>query len=225
MRKNNDDVIIKGVITLAAVLAVIGLVFIIAKTANKRNIDENDTPPQAHDTVKEDYNAPASIEPIPLPDDIEATAGFKPHQLNMLTDHYALVSYEIGQDSVIYHYQTAAATSGERFSVICTKMSEDDYFASVPNKNITNENYKGVDLIYAERWLYSVPNDFKMIDVIEKGIENGTMEIEYGNDIEEVITKNCFYWYQDGIKYEIQVRNQNLPYDNLYSIAKSLIDA
>ena len=95
----------------------------------------------------------------------------------------------------------------------------------MPAKNITNENYNGVELIYSERWLYSVPNDFKMKDVIEKGIEDGTMEIEYGNDIEEVITKNCFYWYQDGIKYEIQVRNQNLPYENLYSIAKSLIDA
>ena len=64
-----------------------------------------------------------------------------------------------------------------------------------------------------------------MMDDIEKGIEEGTMEIEYGNDIEEVITKNSFYWYQDGIKYEIQVRNQSLPYNNLFSIAKSIIDA
>ncbi|MBQ6555546.1 MAG: hypothetical protein IJL89_09960, partial [Firmicutes bacterium] len=170
MKKRNDDVIIKGITILAAAMVIIGAVFGIIKLFNKSgggDVENTNIPQNTQTIKKEDYNAPASIEPIPLPDDIEATAGFKPHQLNMLTEHYALVSYEIGQDSVVYHYQTAAATTGERFSVICTKMSEEDYFASVPAKNITNENYNGVELIYSERWLYSVPNDFKMKDVIE----------------------------------------------------------
>ena len=231
MKKNNDDVIIKAITALVAVLIVIAAIVGIIKISGSRSSNNNDTQEtitaeeDKNRNKPEDFNAPASIEPIALPDDLEATAGFEPHQLNMLTDHYALVSYDIGQDSVVYHYQTAAATTGERLSVICTKMSQDDYFASVPQKNVTTENYNNIELTYSERWLYSVPNNFKMMDDIEKGIEEGTMEIEYGNDIEEVITKNCFYWYQDGIKYEIQVRNQSLPYNNLFSIAKSIIDA
>ena len=227
MRKKSDEKIIKGVFAILVALVLIGSAVVVKRAVGKGNNTIVETPQNAPQprNVQEDYKAPASIEPKNLPQDLEATIGFEPKQLEKLTDHYALAKYEIGQDSIVYYYQTAEATNGERFMVICTQMSESDYQASIPAQNIETESYNGITLTYANRWLYSVPNDFEMIPPIQKGIDEGTMEIEYGNTLEEVIKKDCFYWYDGGIKYEIQVRNQNLPYETLFEIAKNIIDA
>ena len=226
MKKKSDENIIRVIMLVLIVMVLAGAVFVV-KNAVKTKPENSSNTQTAHEPVNkpENYNAPASIEPEELPEDLEGTVGFAPKQLPMLTEHYALAKYEIGQDSVIYYYQTAVATNGERFMVICTKMSHDDYLASIPTKNVTTENYKDLELTYAERWLYSVPNDFEITGPIQKGIDEGTMEIEYGNTLQEVIKKDCFYWFDNGIKYEIQVRNQNLPYDTLLEIAKMIIDA
>ncbi len=229
MRKIKKNGLFKNIIVLVGIMLMLNAILVINGIMSKRAGTDKESVttdiPLEQRNKPEDYNAPASIEPEALPEDLEATIGFSPHQLSKLTEHYALAKYEIGRDSIVYYYQTAEGTSGERFNVICTKMSENDYFESIPTKNITSESYKGIELTYAERWLYSVPNDFEISEPIQEGIDNGTMEIEYGNTLQEVIKKDCFYWYDNGIKYEIQVRNQNLPYATLYNIAKMIIDA
>ena len=228
MKKTNDDFIIKVIMVLTAVLVIVGAaVMLREKSAEEPDYGEEEYSENITEKpdIHNDYSLPAEIEPAELPQDPEATVGFAPKQLDKLSDHYVLARYEEGQDSVIYYYQAAETTSGERFLVICTKMSQEDYAASIPTKNVKTDEYNGITLTYAQRWLYSVPNDFKMIEPVQKGIDEGTMEIEYGNNIEEVIKKDCFYWYDNGIKYEIQVRNQELPYSLLFDMAKKIIDA
>lgn len=232
MKNKSDENVIKFILVVLAVLIIAGAALVVKNALGKGGNTVTDVPsapiissePQKK-RGPEDYNAPASIEPEDLPEDLEATVGFEPKQLDMLTDHYALARYELGQGSVVYYYQTAKATNGERFMVICTQMSEDDFLASIPDENVKKENYNGIELTYSNRWLYSVPNDYEISPAIQKGIDENKMEIEYGNTLDEVIKKDCFYWYDGGIKYEIQVRNQNLPYDTLYKIAQSIIDA
>ena len=229
MKAKNEDTVMKAILVgIVAAIAVGG--FIIVHNASKGNGKEygyEDDIVNAEQTtvdIHNDYSAPAQIQPEALPEDLEATIGFSPKQLDRLSEHFVLAKYDISRDSIVYSYQAAETTSGERFNIICTKMSQEDYAASIPSINVETEDYNGITLTYSDRWLYSVPNDFEMIDPIEKGIENGTMEIEYGNTLEEVIKKDCVYWYDGGIKYEIQVRNQNLPKDMLVDIAKRIID-
>ena len=230
MKKNNDEFIIKIILGIIAVMVVVGGIALLKN--NDRTVAEDDDDGYDEFAVQEeeknihnDYSLPAEIEPVQLPEDPEATIGFAPKQLDRLSDHYVLAKYEMAQDSIIYYYQSAETTSGERFMVICTKMSKDDYLNSIPTKNVKTENYKDIDLTYSERQLYSVPNDFEMIEPIQKGIDEGTMEIEYGNSLEEVIKKDSFYWYDNGVKYEMQVRNQDLPYSLMYDMARKIIDA
>ncbi len=228
--KKNEDTVMK-IVLAGIVLAIAAGGFIIVHNASQGNgkeyVYDDDTAVEAEKTtvdIHNDYSAPAQIEPKELPDDLEATIGFSPKQLDRLSEHFVLAKYDISRDSIVYYYQAAETTSGERFNIICTKMSQEDYSSSIPAKNVQVSDYNGIELTYANRWLYSVPNDFQMIEPIQKGIENGTMEIEYGNTLEEVIKKDCVYWYDGGIKYEIQVRNQNLPQDMLIDIAKRIID-
>lgn len=228
MKKPNDEFIIKQIIiVIIAAVALCGAYMVIKKVASpNREITMTDVTPQNKAEGIHDYDKPATIEPKELPEDLEATIGFTPNQLQKLTEHFVLSSYEIGQESIVYYYQTSVETYGERFMVICTKMSENDYLSSIPDKNITKENYKGLEITYSKRHLYSVRNDFVLEKdgPIQEGIDNGTMEIEYGNSLNEVIIKDCFYWYDNGIKYEIQVRNQKIPYEDLLEIAKKIID-
>ncbi|GEM_PF-2658130 len=230
MKANNNDKVMKTV--LAGIVLAIGVGgVIIAYNASKGEGKEygydDDIVQEEQPTadIHYDYTTPAQIEPKELPEDLEATIGFSPKQLNRLSEHFVLAKYDILRDSIVYYYQAAETTSGERFNIICTKMSQEDFASSVPTQNITTQEYNGTELTYANRWLYSVPNDFEMIEPIQKGIENGTMEIEYGNSMEEVIKKDCVYWYDGGVKYEIQVRNQDLPTEMLFDIAKRIIDA
>ena len=227
--KKNEDTVMK-IVLVCIVLAIAAGGFLVVHNASKGEGKEygyeDDIVEEEQPTVNihNDYTAPAQIEPEALPDDLEATIGFSPKQLDRLSEHFVLAKYDISRDSIVYYYQAAETTSGERFNVICTKMSQEDYSSSIPAKNVQTSDYNGIELTYANRWLYSVPNDFQMIEPIQKGIENGTMEIEYGNTLEEVIKKDCVYWYDGGIKYEIQVRNQDLPQDMLIDIAKRIID-
>ncbi len=229
MKAKNEDTVMK-IVLVCIVLAIAAGGFLVVHNASKGEGKEygyeDDIVEEEQPTVNihNDYTAPAQIEPEALPDDLEATIGFSPKQLDRLSEHFVLAKYDISRDSIVYYYQAAETTSGERFNVICTKMSQEDYSSSIPAKNVQTSDYNGIELTYANRWLYSVPNDFQMIEPIQKGIENGTMEIEYGNTLEEVIKKDCVYWYDGGIKYEIQVRNQDLPQDMLIDIAKRIID-
>lgn len=229
MKEKNEDTIMK--LVLAGILLAIAVGgFIILHNAMQGkareygyedDIVESEKPSA---DIHNDYSVPAQIQPEALPDDLEATIGFSPKQLDRLSEHFVLSKYDISRDSIVYFYQAAETASGERFNVICTKMSQEDYLSSIPSQNIQVSDYNGIQLTYANRWLYSVPNDFEMIEPIQKGIENGTMEIEYGNTQNEVIKKDCVYWYDGGIKYEIQVRNQDIPADMLIDIAKRIIN-
>ncbi len=167
----------------------------------------------------------ADIDPIEVPEDIAADIGFEPKVVDRLTERFVLRNTEIGDNSVIYYYQTHENTSGERLMLICNEMSEDDYKDSLPDINFKNVEYNDITLTYIERSLLYVPDGHVISDAVQKSIDEGLVVVEYGNTLDEMISMSSVMWYEDGIKYQLQVRNNDVTENELLQMAQSIINS
>lgn len=225
MKKFPKPMLAIGIIVL--VIATVALVASFVKTVPKN--DDNNVKVDVENQQKP-VNQPyldrvADVDPIELPDQIEGSVGFEPKTVDKLTERFVLRKVDEGDNSVIYYYQTHERTSGERLMLMCSMMSQEDYNQGLPKVSYENMSYKDLTLTYMKRSLLYVPDDYVISDVIQSNIDQGILVVEYGNDLEEMLSMSSITWYENGIKYELQQRNNNITQEELFEMAQLVINS
>lgn len=87
--------------------------------------------------------------------------------------------------------------------------------------------YKGVKVYYYAYKYKAVPDGYKVTEEEQKMIDDGSLQVGYGNpssEPEEYNTQNVS-WYEDGIEYLIMNWNyDDLTKDQMIDMAKEVID-
>lgn len=220
----------KPMVAIGIIVLVIATVALIVSVIKDKNVDNSDKPVVNVSSEQKPVNQPyldrvADVEPIELPDEVAGSVGFEPKAVDKLTDRFVLRKVEEGDNSVIYYYQTHERTSGERLMLMCSMMSEEDYNQGLPELNYENMTYNGITLTYMERSLLYVPDDYEIAESIQANIDRGILVVEYGNDLEEMLSMSSMVWYENGIKYELQQRNNNVTQEEMLEMAQLIINS
>lgn len=222
MKNNKKPLLVISIL----VLVIATIVLIMSFTGHNKVTVTSENNVKEQKPVSSPYlDRVADVEPIELPSEVAADVGFEPKAVDTLTERFVLRQVEKGDNSIIYYYQTHQRTDGERLMLICNAMSEDDYIQGLPKLNYENNFYNDLKLTYMERSLLYVPDGYEISEATQANIDRGILVVEYGNDLEELMRISSVSWYENGIKYELQVRNNNVTEDELIEMAKLVINS
>lgn len=165
----------------------------------------------------------ADVEAIALPNKSEFAQilGFEPAQVDRLTDLYVLRYVFTTDTGVEYYYQQHLAANGQRLILKIDKMSEDEYNASLPAESVAQHvEIDGRDAVFADRWLYKVPEGEDPGEGVLAMQEEGTAVISVGGIYKEASQLQTLDWYENGCRYELYCDFMNVTLEEMTEFAE-----
>lgn len=165
----------------------------------------------------------ADVEAIALPDKSEFAQilGFEPAQVDRLTDLYVLRYVFTTDTGVEYYYQQHLAANGQRLILKIDKMSEDEYNASLPAESVAQHvEIDGRDAVFADRWLYKVPEGEDPGEGVLAMEKEGTAVISVGGIYKEASQLQTLDWYENGCRYELYCDFMNVTLEEMTEFAE-----
>lgn len=165
----------------------------------------------------------ADVEAIALPDKSEFAQilGFEPAQVDRLTDLYVLRYVFTTDTGVEYYYQQHLAANGQRLILKIDKMSEDEYNASLPAESVAQHvEIDGRDAVFANRWLYKVPEGEDPGEGVLAMEKEGTAVISVGGIYKEASQLQTLDWYENGCRYELYCDFMNVTIEEMTEFAE-----
>ncbi len=165
----------------------------------------------------------ADVEAIALPDKSEFAQilGFEPAQVDRLTDLYVLRYVFTTDTGVEYYYQQHLAANGQRLILKIDKMSEDEYNASLPAESVAQHvEIDGRDAVFADRWLYKVPEGEDPGEGVLAMEKEGTAVISVGGIYKEASQLQTLDWYENGCRYELYCDFMNVTIEEMTEFAE-----
>lgn len=165
----------------------------------------------------------ADVEAIALPDKSEFAQilGFEPAQVDRLTDLYVLRYVFTTDTGVEYYYQQHLAANGQRLILKIDKMSEDEYNASLPAESVAQHvEIDGRDAVFADRWLYKVPEGVDPGEGVLAMEKEGTAVISVGGIYKEASQLQTLDWYENGCRYELYCDFMNVTIEEMTEFAE-----
>ena len=87
------------------------------------------------------------------------------------------------------------------------------------------ERYQGSELLYYSYINKLVPPDYRPTDADKKAEKDGSVILSYGSDKIELNNVQGVAWEYQGLNYELLAINTDISMDELFGMAKEVIDA
>lgn len=215
----------KELLALIGIVAIICIVLLASSASSKKGGDTTEA-----ETSQQSEVRVASVDPYVLPEKaaVANIIGFEPNQIDRLTDEFVFRDFKQTDNLVAYGYQSDEAANGTRLYLLIEKMSEDEYNASLPAENVSkNVEIEGRNAVYADRYLYHLPEGEDPGEGVNQMVQNGEAVVEYGKtlleeddvnkDVSELQTVD---WYENGCKFELYVKKLSLSEDEVINLAQ-----
>ena len=225
MKKAPKEIVILVVVALVICVVMLAMVIVSNKKSGGSG-GSADVSEQVSEMTTEEV---ADVEPIALPDKSEVAAilGFEPKQLEVLSDKFVLRSVNMDETGVTYGYQTHLAANAVRMNLILSKMSEDEYKASLPAESVREAvDLDGRSAVFADRIFYRIPEDEELAeDSVERMEEKeGKAIVQHGGIYKELSKVQTLDWYENGCKYELYADYLDLDSDEMKELALNYIN-
>lgn len=123
-------------------------------------------------------------------------------------------------------YYTRDGSSENQYLNFSAEKVEEQYADSHKFSDYAVE-YKGLKIYYYPHKYKAVPDGYKVTEEEQKMIDDGTLQVGYGDPESEIEEHNIqsVSWYEDGIEYLIMNWNyDDLTKDQMIDMAKQVID-
>lgn len=179
-----------------------------------------------------------SFKSFPTDEEVTNTVGYSPKFVETLSNGFKYKSSSIrnseGRDSqentIIkckgfnMFYERENANEGEYLSFSTDNLSEEIFKEEITNSKVEAEQYKGIDLYYNETPYMFVPEDYEITEDEKEKQLKGELQISYGSEEVQHNLIQYVTWYENEIKYTFMGNDTNLSKEDMYNMAKTVID-
>lgn len=179
------------------------------------------------------------ITEFPKENIVEKRVGFSPKYVDSFSNGFKFESFnsstkELENDnkdtitktkSADFSYTRDGSAKNQMLNFSAEKIEEQ--YADSHKFSDDPVEYKGLKVYYYPHKYKAVPNGYKVTEEEQKMIDDGSLQVGYGDPSSEIEEYNVqsVSWYEDGIKYLIMNWNyDDLTKDQMIDMAKEVID-